>query len=85
MDLIQLTFSRGLSIVMVVDFFSKILRMTRLVDPNVIYSMRKLSEFEIQGVVKWKYVGINQMEGAAKLEKLVILLIRILSWNFGCS
>ena len=59
--------------------------MTRLDDQNVIYFMRKLSEFEIQGDVKWKYVGINPTEGVAKLEKLVILLIRILSWNCGCS
>ena len=59
--------------------------MTRLDDQNVIYFMRKLSEFEIQGVVKWKYVGINQMDGAAKLEKLAILLIHILSLNYGCS
>ena len=59
--------------------------MTRLDVLNVIYFMRKLSEFEIRGVVKWKYVGINPMEEHAKLEKLVILLIRILSLNYGCS
>ena len=84
MDLTQHTFSRGLSIGTAVDFFSKILRMILLVDPNVIYSMRKLSEFEIRGDVKWKYVGINLMAEAAKLEKLVILLIHISNWNYGC-
>ena len=59
--------------------------MTRPDALNVIYFMRKLSEFEIQGGAKWKYVGINPTEGIAKLEKLAILLIRILNWNYGCS